>query len=121
MAHHHHSHAADISPAEADRIKSFVSAEKGARGDAWSAQAEQILSELAFYSQQVRSKTGLWSMGELDRFVTDYLPDHVGSPELTKLAPELIMLFAQWLKTSGQVPACDVRAIEKRMNKVQTR
>ncbi|MCC6811863.1 MAG: hypothetical protein IT381_30845 [Deltaproteobacteria bacterium] len=120
MNEHFHSHANDIDAVERDRITAFCAAEV-ARGEDWVKLAERVLGELAFYSMQVKSKTGQWSMGELDRFVTESLPSHLGDPTVTRAAPEVITVFARWLKASGQVPSCDVPAIEKRMRKVSGR
>lgn len=119
-AHHHHSHAADIDAAERERITAFCASQSG-KDEAWLKRAEQILGELAFYSMQQRSQTGLWTMGELDRFVTDYLVSHLGDSTASQHAPEVIALFAEWLKASGQVPGCDVGAVQKRMRKIQSR
>jgi hypothetical protein len=113
-----HSHSHEISPAETARIIAFCTAEN-ARGEAWTSRAQRVLSELAHYTDMVHSKIGGWSMGELDRFVTDYLPGHLGDQELVAAAPESIVVFAKWLKASGGVPSCDVPAIEKRMKKLQ--
>lgn len=112
-----HSHAHEISPAELARITAFCTAEQ-ARGDGWTQNATRVLSELVHYTAMVRSKVGGWSMGELDRFVTDYLPGHLEDDVLTKAAPDAIVAFAKWLKEKGGVPTCDVAAIEKRMRKI---
>ena len=120
MAHHHHSHAEDISETERELIKSFVTSES-ARGEPWVKQAEQILGELAFYSANVQSQLGLWSMGELDRFITDHMPGHVGDLVLTKAAPEVVGVFSEWLVKSGKQPKTDVAAIQKRLRKIQSR
>lgn len=113
---HAHSHSHEISGPELQRIKDFIASDPSRDATV----AERVLSELAFYSQNVKSKIGLWSMGELDRFVTEYLPGHIGDAALSAAAPELIIAFAKWLK-SGAVPTCDVSAIEKRMRKLKTR
>ncbi len=120
MAHHHHSHAEDISEAERELIKAFAASEN-TRGDAWLKQAEQILGELAFYSTNVHSQLGLWSMGELDRFITEHMPGHVGDPVLTKAAPEVVSAFSEWLLRSGKQPKTDVAAIQKRLRKIANR
>jgi hypothetical protein len=117
--HHHHSHASDISPDAAVKIQAYLKTEAG-KDETWLKNTEQVLCELAFYSQQNRAALGGWSMGELDRFVTEYLPGHIGSPELTASAPGVIVSFSKWLQGNG-APSCDIAAIEKRMRKIATR
>jgi hypothetical protein len=99
--------------------EAFLAAHKD-KGVEWRVRAERVITELFDYTRASEAKFGDWTMGELERFVLDDLPEHAGEDRTVALAPEVIVELAKWLQQE-RVPRIDVPAIEKRMRKVKPR